>query len=278
MIKIVFVMLSLGLGIGTSFCFTYLGPLYQTLIAIGFILGYAVVLIILFLLIFYLDTLFENKKKRREYQSKYYRWLLKQYSYFLFSLFGVKRHYSGLEKLDKNKQYLIICNHRSNMDSLIIDTYLKEFPLTFIAKKSLFNIPFVGKMIHGCAYICMDRENIHQQVYAIKDATKFIQREDRPLSIGLFPEGTRGHLESGLTNEFKHGCFKIALNSQKPIVISAIRGTHEINNHLLFKIHHVYYDIIKVVEYSEYKDMSTKELADYTKNIIDNYLKEKLIK
>lgn len=276
MVKIIYLLLSLGLGIGTSFWFTKFGALYQSLIAIGFTLAYALFLIALFIFIFFLDTLFENKNKKREYQSKYYRWLLKHYSYFLFSLFGIKRHYSGIEKLDKNKQYLLVCNHRSNMDSLIIDTYLKEFPLTFLAKKSLFDIPFVGKMIHGCAYIKMNRENIHEQVYAIKDAINFIQREDSPLSIGLFPEGTRGHLKSGLTNDFKHGCFKIAINSQKPIAISAIRGTHEINQNLLFKRHHVYYDIIKVIEYSEYKDMNTKELAEYSKNIIDNYLKEKL--
>jgi len=276
MFKIVYLLILLALGISTSFFFTNLGVIYQILIAIALFLGYFLVSVIIFFIVLFFEVIWENKNKKREYQSKYYRRILHFYNKFLFALFSMKIHYSGIEKIDLNKQYVIVANHRSNLDSLLIDNYLYKMPLVFIGKESLFKIPFVGKLIHGCAYIKLNRKNLKEQFYAIEDAIKFISRSDNPLSIGIFPEGTRGSDPNYTMGEFKAGSFHIVKKSKKPIIVSAIRGTKEVNKHLLFKKHDVYYDIIRVIQYEEYKDMNCEEIAIFTRNIIEEYLKEKL--
>lgn len=211
MIKILIIIFSLGFGILTTLAFKNLN-IYQNIgVVIGFTFVYIICFVALFFILFFFEVIFENKNKKRIYQSKYYRFLLHIYNKFLFSLFNMKIIYQGKELLNMNEQYLIVCNHRSNLDSLIIDNYLYEMPLVFVAKKSLFQIPFVGRLIHGCAYIKIDRENFKQEFYAIKDAIDFIGRKEKPLSIGIFPEGTRGKREDKLTNDFKAGSLKLLL-------------------------------------------------------------------
>jgi len=273
-VKILFILISVGAGIGTSFLFSSFGPLYQTLIAIGLIFAYMLAIFCFFFIQFFFEVFFESKKKKRKYQSKYFRKLLNMYDLFLFSLFGMKITFSGKELLKKGETYMLVCNHRSNMDSLVIDYYLRDIPLAFVTKHSLFKVPFVGKLIHGCAYISMNRNEIRSQYNAINEAIEYVGRNDRPISIGIFPEGKRGKNDDGLPNCFKPGCFQIAVKNKKPIIVSAIKGTKKINNKLLLKKHLIQYDIIKIVEYSEYQNMTTKELADYCNNIIKEHLKE----
>ena len=86
---------------------------------------------------------------------------------------------------------MIISNHRSNLDSLVIDNYLKDYPLVFVAKKSLFKIPFVGRLIHGCNYICLDRKNLKQELLAIRKGINILNDKNENCSVGVFPEGTR---------------------------------------------------------------------------------------
>lgn len=273
MVKLVLLILSFILGVLTSFAFASFGVLLQILIAIAFFLLYILGFIILFFIFLFFSVAFENMKKDRVYQSKYYRHLLNFYNKFLFSLFGMKVHYKG-KKLIPDKPFLLVANHRSNLDSTLIDNYLEEYPLVFVAKKSLFKIPMVGKLIHGAAYISIDRDDLRGQYNAIMDSVKRLTREKDPLSIGIFPEGTRNKSERILPNEFKAGSFQIALRAKCPVVICALRGTKEVNDKLLVKKHDVYCDIIKVINYDEYKDMSSLELANYANDIIKDFLKE----
>lgn len=272
MLKIIILILSILFGFLIDFfCFNNFSWYYQILITIGFTISFLISLIILFFILFFFETIFESKKKKRTKQSKYYRNLLKFYSRFLLAFFSVKVEAKGIDKLNKDETYLIISNHRSNIDSLIIDLYLKDFKLIFIAKKSLFKIPFVGRMIHGCGYINLDRDNLKQEYYAIKDSINYLTLEST--SVGVFPEGTRTKNEDYTLNEFKAGTFSMAKKSQKPIVLSALRYTDKVNEHLLLKKHKVYYDIIEVVPYTKYKDMTTIEIAKYCKDTIEEYLK-----
>ncbi len=273
MVKVFFVLISILSGFLIGFLgFNKFEWYYSLLISLAFTLVSALAIVVLFFIILFTLTAFENKNKKRNKQSKYYRNILKFFSYFLFSLFGMKVKCSGIEKLDKDKAYLVISNHRSNLDSLLIDTYLKNYKLVFIAKNSLFKIPFVGKMIHGCGYILLDRNNLKQEFFAIKDAIRYVNEENT--SIGIFPEGTRTKNKDYSLGEFKAGSFSVASKSHCPIVLSCVRYTDDVNKCLLIKKHIVFYDIIKVLQYEDYKNMSTIELSQYCKDIIESYLKE----
>ena len=277
MSKIVFACLSLISGFLIGFlAFPTLEVYYQILISIGFSIASLLALIILFFIVLFFLTIWEPLKKERTKQSKYYRKVLLFYNYFLFDLFNMKIEYSGLEKLKRGEKYMVISNHRSNLDSLLIDTYLKEFGLVFVAKKSLFKIPFVRRIIHGCNYIYLDRGDIKQECRAIKKGINILNDSNDPCSVGVFPEGTRTINKDYTLGEFKPGCFNLAKKTKCKIVLSCTRYTDLVNKGLLFKRHKVFYDIIGIIDYEEYKDMNTIELSKLCHDKIEEYLKEKI--
>ena len=277
MSKIVFVCLSLISGFLIGFlAFPTLEVYYQILISIGFSIASLLALIILFFIVLFFLTIWEPLKKERTKQSKYYRKVLLFYNYFLFDLFNMKIEYSGLEKLKRGEKYMVISNHRSNLDSLLIDTYLKEFGLVFVAKKSLFKIPFVRRIIHGCNYIYLDRGDIKQECRAIKKGINILNDSNDPCSVGVFPEGTRTINKDYTLGEFKPGCFNLAKKTKCKIVLSCTRYTDLVNKGLLFKRHKVFYDIIGIIDYEEYKDMNTIELSKLCHDNIEEYLKERI--
>ena len=277
MSKIVFACLSLISGFLIGFlAFPTLEVYYQILISIGFSIASLLALIILFFIVLFFLTIWEPLKKERTKQSKYYRRVLLFYNYFLFDLFNMKIEYSGLEKLKRGEKYMVISNHRSNLDSLLIDTYLKEFGLVFVAKKSLFKIPFVRRIIHGCNYIYLDRGDIKQECRAIKKGINILNDSNDPCSVGVFPEGTRTINKDYTLGEFKPGCFNLAKKTKCKIVLSCTRYTDLVNKGLLFKRHKVFYDIIGIIDYEEYKDMNTIELSKLCHDKIEEYLKERI--
>ena len=277
MSKIVFVCLSLISGFLIGFlAFPTLEVYYQILISIGFSIASLLALIILFFIVLFFLTIWEPLKKERTKQSKYYRKVLLFYNYFLFDLLNMKIEYSGLEKLKIGDKYMVITNHRSNLDSLLIDTYLKEFGLVFVAKKSLFKIPFVRRIIHGCNYIYLDRGDIKQECRAIKKGINILNDSNDPCSVGVFPEGTRTINKDYTLGEFKPGCFNLAKKTKCKIVLSCTRYTDLVNKGLLFKRHKVFYDIISIIDYEEYKDMNTIELSKLCHDKIEEYLKERI--
>ena len=277
MSKIVFACLSLISGFLIGFlAFPTLEVYYQILISIGFSIASLLALIILFFIVLFFLTIWEPLKKERTKQSKYYRKVLLFYNYFLFDLFNMKIEYSGLEKLKRGEKYMVISNHRSNLDSLLIDTYLKEFGLVFVAKKSLFKIPFVRRIIHGCNYIYLDRGDIKQECRAIKKGINILNDLNDPCSVGVFPEGTRTINKDYTLGEFKPGCFNLAKKTKCKIVLSCTRYTDLVNKGLLFKRHKVFYDIIGIIDYEEYKDMNTIELSKLCHDKIEEYLKERI--
>ena len=277
MSKIVFACLSLISGFLIGFlAFPTLEVYYQILISIGFSIASLLALIILFFIVLFFLTIWEPLKKERTKQSKYYRKVLLFYNYFLFDLFNMKIEYSGLEKLKRGEKYMVISNHRSNLDSLLIDTYLREFGLVFVAKKSLFKIPFVRRIIHGCNYIYLDRGDIKQECRAIKKGINILNDSNDPCSVGVFPEGTRTINKDYTLGEFKPGCFNLAKKTKCKIVLSCTRYTDLVNKGLLFKRHKVFYDIISIIDYEEYKDMNTIELSKLCHDKIEEYLKERI--
>ena len=76
-------------------------------------------------------------------------------------------------------------------------------------------------------------------------------------------------------HDYKPGCFKIAVKSNCPIVVSSIYGTENIHKNFPWKRTDVYFDIIDVIYPEQYKDMNTIEIAKKVENLvvqkIENY-------
>ncbi len=219
---------------------------------------------IIYLLILFLWSLFINKKKEINKPNRFYYWIIRQTCYLIISFSRTKVHISGLEKLPKDRRFVIINNHTSNFDQIVMMKILKESPIIFITKPQNENIPIAGAFIHKAGFITLDRDNDFNALKSILKATKFI--EENLSHISICPEGTRS--KSGTLLEFKPGSFKVATKARAPIVVSSLVNCNIIHKNFLLRRTHVYFDIVDCLYYEDYKDLSTIQIAKIAKEKI----------
>ena len=72
---------------------------------------------------------------------------------------------------------------------------------------------------------------------------------------------------------FHAGSFKIAQRAGAPVVVACVRGSEKVKRPHLFKSVDVYLDILEVIPAGQVKAMSTNELADYSRSLMEQQLK-----
>lgn len=123
----------------------------------------------------------------------------------------------------KHRNYVFISNHQSQLDIPVLEVLLKDYNVRFLAKKSLFSIPFFGWGIRALGYVPVDREDPKE---GLKSLLACVERVKEGVSLIVFPEGTRS--ATGELLPFKVGGFLIPLKAGVPICPLAIWGTREI--------------------------------------------------
>ena len=137
------------------------------------------------------------------------------YSQTLLKKLKISVEVKNREKIQTDKQYLIISNHRGIIDPLILEMALAETNIfgLWVSKKELYNSPFFGMFVRNAGAILLDREK--SQMGGFFSETKAEVKKGN--SIFIFPEGTRNKSEASLI-EFKEGFRIIALKNRLPIL------------------------------------------------------------
>jgi 1-acyl-sn-glycerol-3-phosphate acyltransferase len=130
-------------------------------------------------------------------------------------LIGMGFRYSikGTENFEAGKSYMLVANHTSMTDIMLMLLAVKNHPFVFVGKKELVNIPIFG-FIYKRVCILVDRENSKSRFAVFERAQNRIKQG---LSICIFPEGGVPD-ESVLLDEFKDGAFRIAIEHQLTIL------------------------------------------------------------
>ena len=128
----------------------------------------------------------------------------------------------GLENLDSEKPQLLVANHSGLHDILSLSAHL---PIQFrwVAKKSLFKVPFMGWHMQRSGYIPIDRENPREAARSIVEAAAVIRGGVRAIA---FPEGTRSR--TGELGQFRSGAFALALRTGVPLVPISLEGSYRV--------------------------------------------------
>ena len=127
-------------------------------------------------------------------------------------------HVEGREKIRPHVAYVMVANHQSLLDILVLFRLFKHFK--WVSKIENFRLPCVGWNMSLNRYIKLrrgDRESIDQMMVAC-EATL---RGGNP--VMMFPEGTRSH--DGRLRQFKHGAFTLAQRVAVPLLPIVIEGT-----------------------------------------------------
>ena len=161
------------------------------------------------------------------------------------------------EKLPEDGKYLLLSNHKSILDPIVVEMALKDTKIRgfWIAKKELYNSFFFGTFTRNAGTVLLDREAPSMIPFFKK--TKEVVNSG--LSIFIFPEGTRNKTDSSLS-EFKEGARVIALKNRLPILPLYIRTN--VNEVLKDAINNRTKNLIIKIEVGdiiEYKDKTPLE-------------------
>lgn len=128
----------------------------------------------------------------------------------------------GLENIDHQHPQIFVANHSGLHDILSLAAHL---PIQFrwIAKKSLFSVPFMGWHMRRSGYIAIDRENPRNAAKSIMEAATEIAGGVNAIA---FPEGTRSR--TGELGSFHSGAFSLALRTGVPLIPITLDGSYRV--------------------------------------------------
>ncbi len=180
----------------------------------------------------------------------------------------IKMHITGKEILPEEK-FLFVCNHRGAMDPLVTMGVLKKYRIGFVAKKELFKIPVISRLMHKRFCLSLNRGDVKDSAKTILRAGDIVKKD--LASMGIYPEGTRNHEDEMLP--FMHGAFKIAKKAECPIVVATIKNTEHIMKNAPFKRTHVYLDYIGVIGKETVAENTTVTLSSIAREMMEEHMK-----
>lgn len=135
-------------------------------------------------------------------------------------LAGVRVQVVGLDKLDKNRVYIFMSNHVSNVDPPILIPLIPG-RTSVLVKKELFRYPLLGKAMRMASLVPVDRGNREAGIAAVREAEEVMRQG---INMTIYVEGHRS--SDGKLLPFKKGPFYLAMESGVPVVPVTIAGTH----------------------------------------------------
>ncbi len=129
-----------------------------------------------------------------------------------------RARFEGREKIPWDRAAVIVANHLSLVDILVIYGLFK--PFKWVAKGELFRVPFVGWNMVLNDYVRIwrgDRESVKKMMNHSREHLA------RGSSLVIFPEGTRSR--DGRMLPFKDGAFRLAAEAGCPLIPIAIAGS-----------------------------------------------------
>lgn len=141
----------------------------------------------------------------------------------LLAVSRVKVCVEGLDQIAPDGSYILVSNHMSYMDTPVM---LASIPVQFrfLAKKGLFEIPFLGTHLARAGHIPVFRGDPRAAVKTMGLAAQTVR--ERGISLLVFPEG--GRSRNGELGPFKEGAAYIAIKAGVPLVPVALKGTREV--------------------------------------------------
>ena len=157
-------------------------------------------------------SLFDSEGRWQHACARTWSWLILKTS-------GIRVRVEGIEHVHPDATAIYCVNHQSAMDIPVLFVNL-PVQFRFVAKRSLFRLPFLGSHLRRSGHIPVDRDRPREALKSMKMVAQEI-REGK--SVLLFPEAHRSR--NGQLLPFKAGSFYIAILSGVPIVPITINGT-----------------------------------------------------
>ena len=166
----------------------------------------------------------------------------------------------GAENLYKHAVAVYASNHTSYMDTPVIFAAL-PFQFRILAKKELWQMPFIGWYLGRSGQMPIDTVNPHATRASLGEGVKVL-RAGMPLFV--FPEG--GRTPTGKLLPFLSGAAFLAIRAQVPLVPVALSGVYDL---LPIHTHHFYPSklTLRAGEPIETKGMTVRQTGELTERL-----------
>jgi len=131
-------------------------------------------------------------------------------------------HVIGRENIDPEQSYVVVSNHQSVLDILVLYGWL-GIDIRWVMKIEIRSIPVLGAACAALGHIYIDRSDHQAAIASINAATETISGGT---SVIFFPEGTRS--EDGRLKRFKKGAFRFAIDTGLPILPVTVDGASDV--------------------------------------------------
>jgi 1-acyl-sn-glycerol-3-phosphate acyltransferase len=135
---------------------------------------------------------------------------------------GLQPRVTGLEHLEGSGAAILAANHASYIDAVVLMATIPT-DFRFLAKRRLADYPMIGTVIRRVGHVTIDKATVAQQLSSA-DIFSRLLREGRQMLV--FPEGT--FFRAPELQPFRLGAFKAAVDTGRPIVPIALRGTRHV--------------------------------------------------
>jgi len=126
--------------------------------------------------------------------------------------------WSGTPPADPRRPYVVVSNHESFADILLISHLPWE--MKWLSKEEIFRVPVIGWIMHLVGDVPVKRGFGPSAIEAMRICR---ERLAQRVSVMIFPEGTRSPRPDLLP--FKDGAFRLAIEAGVPILPLAVSGT-----------------------------------------------------
>lgn len=162
----------------------------------------------------------------------------------------------GLDKVDPDKPYVIVINHKSMVD--IITLYFLRLNFRWVSKEEVFYFPWIGQLLylHGDIAIQRGKASVAMQK-VMRDGEMWLKRG---ACVSIFPEGTRS--KDGEIQRFKQGAFLLAKNAGVDILPVVMNGTTDVlrPNYLFNWRLRIQMSVLDPIPAQEVKEKDVQEL------------------
>ena len=141
----------------------------------------------------------------------------------LHTVLPVRYHHA--ERLTGEPPMIVIGNHQSWLDPVVIGFAIKKRQVTFMGKKELAANGLIRGILKEAGVILVDRHNTDME--AMRACMKALRSGE---ILGIFPEGTRHH--EGVMREMETGVAMLALRSGAPVIpvlVPRLRWFHTVD-------------------------------------------------
>jgi 1-acyl-sn-glycerol-3-phosphate acyltransferase len=167
-------------------------------------------------------------------------------------------HVQGREKIRPDETYVMVANHQSLLDILVLFRLFAHFK--WVSKIENFRVPCIGWNMRLNRYIPLrrgDPQSIGEMISACGRAL------DEGNSIMMFPEGTRS--PDGRLRAFKHGAFSLAKGNGRPLLPIVIEGTANAlpkRGFVLQGRHPIAIRVLDAIPHERLRERSVQEITD----------------